>query len=186
LPVETILNYCQVNQYIKQVCQHRYLWAQLIRRDFPHVDLSPNTELSLKDRYINLYQTHTITIQYNHYNFVLKYMSPQKRLEYPNELAEGDYVAIYQDENNQYIGFRTRMGVDPSLTNPENIDKITVVDFTYPNMSPELQIILQLSLQGMNDAISNTIQRVPINMIGMQNIQRDVDLLAKDILRKVG
>lgn len=136
LPLEDILNLCQINKEYNKICNDNYLWRLKIQREFPGVDLTW-VNIPLRNLYINLYTENTKSVKVflnNQYalNIRVNKNNHQEIFDKVGRLANElnqPYIILYTDDQGQSVTFQTQSGVYPPsqwrINNITNADVFT-------------------------------------------------------------
>ena len=100
LPLQDILNLCQVNSQYNQICNDNNFWGLKIQREFPGVNLN-EVNVPLRDLYINLYTENRKSIKIflnNQYALNIRVNNPRETFNerLANELNQ-PYIVLYTD-----------------------------------------------------------------------------------------
>lgn len=128
LPLNDLLNLCQTNPNINNLCHQDYIWRERTRLEFPEdfQNIPPNT--SWEAYYINLYLTVPVKIYRNNTLFESFRISRRDIRNFEPTLS-GTGVIIYTDKNKNAVAFVSNEGGYPLVT-PMNIDRIYVFPST--------------------------------------------------------
>ena len=137
LPVEDILNACQGNKHIAQICSQPVLWRKKLQMDFPGVDVRiPNpkeryleliderAKQELQRSLVNIPWTIGKGVQYNLERIpeAIEFYAPQIALEIINRLQQSIsglhrlviyYPMEYWTENLQRVEYATNKAISP-------------------------------------------------------------------------